>query len=403
MATVAVLGLLTAAGTAGGAPPVVDEPGSIPAAFTERSYVPGQKAELVVWRRLPPITLRVYRVGPETARARGNDSMTGVPVGRELRLRGSRARVRIPSGPSGLYFARLQTRGGLLGFAPFVLRPRRLGASRVLVILPTNTWQAYNFRDVDRNGIGDTWYADPRFNGVDLRRPFLDHGVPPYFRRYDLGFLRWLARTHRRVDVLADDDLEQLTGGKLHRLYDLIVFSGHEEYVTAGVWSAVERFRDLGGNLAFLSANDLFYRVQKRGGRLFRTGRWRDLGRSEAHLIGARYVGWFEHVYRNRPYVVTGARTAPWLFRGTGLADGAVFGDYGIEVSQRTPESPPGTLALARIANIFGPGRSAEMTYYVTRSGAKVFSGGVINFGGSAERPVVSRLLGNLWRRLSRP
>jgi hypothetical protein len=55
------------------------------------------------------------------------------------------------------------------------------------------------------------------------------------------------------------------------------------------------------------------------------------------------------------------------------------------------------------VPNIFGPGRSAEMAYYQTPRGAKVFAAGVINFGGSAERPVVRTMLANLWRRLARP
>ena len=58
---------------------------------------------------------------------------------------------------------------------------------------------------------------------------------------------------------------------------------------------------------------------------------------------------------------------------------------------------------LAQIKNTFGKGKSAEMTYYTTRKGAKVFSAGAINFGGSAQLPVVSQLLTNLWRQLRRP
>jgi len=247
----------------------------------------------------------------------------------------------------------------------------------VAVVLPTNTWQAYNFRDVDGNGVGDTWYADPHYNGVDLTRPFLNRGVPPHYRGYDRGFLRWLAHTGKRPDFLADEDLERLSGEQLARDYDLVVFSGHDEYATPHLLDAVRRYRDLGGNLAFLSANDFFYRVVRRGHRLYRTGHWYDFGRSDASLIGAGYVGWFMNRYPNRPYVVTGAKLVPWLFRGTGL--------------------------LARIRNAFGPGKSAEMTYYTTPRGAKVFSGGAINFGGSADLPVVSRLLTNLWRHLSRP
>ena len=35
----------------------------------------------------------------------------------------------------------------------------RLGEHRVAVVMPTLTWQAYNLRDVDGDGKGDSWYA----------------------------------------------------------------------------------------------------------------------------------------------------------------------------------------------------------------------------------------------------
>jgi hypothetical protein len=194
---------------------------------------------------------------------------------------------------------------------------------------------------------------------------------------------------HRlEADFLADDDLERVaSGGTLARLYDLIIFPGHEEYVTTHAYDVVERFRDLGGNLAFLSSNNFFYRVARRGRLLFKLGRWRDLGRPEAALVGIQYVDWNQNRYPNRPYAVTGAARAPWLFAGTGLRDGGSFGKYGIEIDARTPQSPPRIQVLARIPDAFGPGKSAEMTYYETRRGAKVFAAGVMNFGGSALWP----------------
>jgi hypothetical protein len=389
-----ILSLLAAAALA--AP---SQPRPIAAAFTARSYRPGDTARLSLWTGPLEATLQLFRAGPEGVRTRANDMMNGVAVSRPVRVRLARPLdVLIGTWPSGLYFARLNAPGGRVGYAPFVLRPGRLGASRIAVVLPTNTWQAYNFRD------GGTWYADPHVQSVNLARPFLDRGVPPHFRGYDLGFVRWLARTGRRPDVLSDDDLELVSrGDRLARLYDLVVFSGHEEYVTGHVYDVVERYRDLGGNLAFLSANTFFYRVERRGHRLFRTGRWRDLGRHEATLTGAEYLGWNQGRYPNAPYVVTGARRAPWLFGGTGLRDGDRFGRNGIEIDARTRLSPHGTLVLARVPGVFGPGRSAEMTYYETASGAKVFAAGTLNFGGSAMWPVVSRLLDNLWARLARP
>jgi hypothetical protein len=381
-----------------------DQVKTIRASFDRRSYRPGEVAHLTMMSRIPALTLRVFRCGPPAPRARRDDRMSGAPVTGPAASVSRRVALKIGQWRSGLYFVRLDAPGGALGFAPFIVRPRQLGESRVAVVLPTNTWQAYNFLDVDQDGVGDTWYADSRVRSVDLTRPFLNRGVPPHFRGYDQAFIWWLALHHKDADVLADDDLDRVrTGQQLARLYDLVIFPGHEEYVSAHMYDVVQSYRDRGGNLAFLSANNFYYRVERRGSRLFKIGHWSDVGRRGDTLGGVEYVGWSKNRFRNRPYVVTGATTAPWFFRGTGLRNGSGWGVYGIEIDQRGARPPHGLIVLARIANAFGPGRSAEMTYYTTSRGAKVFSAGVMNFGGSALFPMVSVMLENLWARMSAP
>jgi hypothetical protein len=265
----------------------------------------------------------------------------------------------------------------------------------VLVVEPTNTWQAYNFEG------GDSWYLNPAVHVIDLMRPYLGDGLPPHFRDYDLGFLRWYWQSGAHADFLSDDDLERfVSGAQLRRLYDLIVFPGHEEYVTPHVFSLIDQYRDDGGNLAFLSADNFFYEVTRSGHDLVGRTRWRDLGRPEASLVGAEYAGWNERLFRNHPFEVSDTAAAPWLFAGTGLRDGSRFGLYGIEIDQRAAASPPGVEVLARISNDFGPGASAEMTYY-RRGRAGVFDAGVLNFGATADWPRVSRLVDNLWRHLA--
>ena len=388
---------------------LADLPRTIKAVFLARSYVPGGDAALQVSAPLRTVTVQVLQAGPERIRTHSPSLLLGVARSGtstiHLGATGTTlVHVHVGAWASGLYFARLQGRGGWLGFAPFVVRPKHLGMHRVAVVLPTNTWQAYNFRDVDGDADGDTWYADPSIHVVDLQRAFLHRGVPPHFTSYDLGFVRWLAHSGKQVDFLSDDDLEAVaTGGELVRDYDLIVFSGHEEYVTAHTYDIVARYRDLGGNLAFLSADNFFYEVERQGESLHGRTRWRDIGRPEARLVGAQYVDWNHDKYPNEPYVVTGVRRAPWLFAGTGLRDGSTFGRYGIEIDARTADSPPGAIELARVPNVFGAGKTAEMTYYETPRGAKVFDAGTINFGGTAEFPIVSKLLSNLWARLAAP
>jgi hypothetical protein len=310
--------------------------------------------------------------------------------------------VRVGDWPSGLYFARLRSPGGHVAYAPIVVRADRAHPSRVAVVLPTNTWQAYNFRDDNGDGVADSWYASPSVRTVELARPFAKDGVPPHFRAYDVGFLRWVVRSGRPADFLTDDDLQAVPSARaLRRRYRLVVFPGHEEYATPHEYDLVSGYVARGGSLMMLSANNFFYRVLRAGTRITRSGRWRDLGRPEAAWIGAQYVDWNHNVYPNRPYTVVGARVAPWLFAGTGLRNGSTFGSYGIEIDATTPFSPPGTKVLARIPNVFGPGESAEMTYRESPSGARVFAAGAIDFGGTALNPAVSRLLDNLWTRMT--
>ena len=89
--------------------------------------------------------------------------------------------------------------------------------------------------------------------------------------------------------------------------------------------------------------------------------------------------------------------------RGHGNKDGSAFGTYGIEIDAPTADSPKGLRVLASVPNVFGHGRSAEMTYYTTPAGAKVFAAGTINFGGTAVWQPVSRILENVWSELAQP
>ena len=145
----------------------------------------------------------------------------------------------------------------------------------------TNTWQAYNFHDADGDGWGDSWYVSAGTRSVDVTRPFLDFGVPFRFRDWDLAFIAWLNRTGKKVDFLSDDDLEAARDAATAcaRPTTCVVFPGHEEYVTQRALDVVERYRALGGNLLFLSANNFFCRVRPaRGGASCSEQLWRELG-----------------------------------------------------------------------------------------------------------------------------
>jgi hypothetical protein len=383
----------------------------IDAGFLRPSYAPGETAEVSVATDAPSLRLQVFSYGNQLKPTERDLRSGGVAMTAPVQLDWRAHRdapsqlrlVRAGNWPSGLYFLRLTAPDSRVGYAPFVVRPRVFGSTaRVAVVLSTNTWQAYNFRDEDGDGWGDSWYVSDAVHAVDTQRPFLDFGVPFRFGDWDLTFIAWVAQTAKRVEFLTDADLETLSGDALAQTYDLVVFPGHEEYATQQEFDVIQRYRDLGGNLMFLSANNFFWKVRRSGHLLVRERLWRNLGRPEAGLVGVQYAG-SNHGALQLPYTVTAADTAPWVFAGTSLLNGATFGRYGIEIDARAESSPPGTVVLARVADVLGPGRSAEMTYYETPAGAKVFAAGTLNFASSLDLPVVSRLVDNVWAHLATP
>jgi hypothetical protein len=386
--------------------------------FNQRSYRPGQVAILNIGSgSTNHAKLQIFLAG-----ASGGDAPVAAKPGWDKHIFGEAVttpqRILRPAGgaawnvpihlganwPSGDYVARL-TWPGHSDYAPFILRPTKLGTAPVLVIEPTNTWHAYDAL------YNDSWYISSKVHVIDLAHPWTDHtikgqptpdGLPKQFQVLDVGFLRWYWKSGYRADFFSDDDLEHIKNVKQLLRYKAIIFGGHEEYVTAHVYKLITEYRDAGRNLAFLSANNFFYRVKVHGNTMIGRTRWRDLGKPEASLIGAQYVGWNGQDgsnWPNRPYHVVDREAAPWLFKGTGLRNGATFGKYGIEIDEPNTVSPDDTDVLADIPHEFA-NKAADMTIY--RMGrATVFDAGVFNFGASAHWPKISRMVSNLWSHLS--
>jgi hypothetical protein len=377
---------------------------ALKAFFERESYPRGGTAHLVVTDTAPAVSMQIFRAGTETVVTVPNDVMLGSPVGTTRMLGPVHGRLRVSlrlgNWPSGVYFARL-TSGARVGFAPFVLVPRRLGQHPIAVVMPTETWQAYNYRDDNGDGIPDTWYADGRRHQALLFRPFLNRGVPPHWKYYDAPFVRWLVGTGKQVDYLSDAELRTVASGRvLADAYSLIVFSGHHEYVTEHEYDVVTQYRDLGGNLAFLSANNFYWKITLDGGVMTRVAKWRDLGRPEAALIGVQYIANDNGEHRGS-WIVRGTASAPWLFAGTDLRNGDGFNSGGIEIDKLAPSSPHTVKVLAEIPDLFGPGYTAQMTYYQTKAGAKVFAAGAFSLACSSWAKPARTLLENLWTRLA--
>jgi hypothetical protein len=267
-------------------------------------------------------------------------------------------------------------------------------------VMPTQTWQAYNFRDDNGDGVPDTWYAGG--NTARLSRPFLNRGVPPHYKYYDHKFMAWVNLTRGGADYLSDADLNGTSGAKLRKAYQLLIFEGHHEYVTQHEYDAVTNYRDRGGNLIFLSANNFFWKITISNNVMTRVAKWRDLGRPEAALIGVEYYHNDMGEHRGSWVLRPTARKLPWLIGGTGLQVGMKFSSGGIEADDVTSDSPKNVRVIAAIPNLYGDGRNADMTYYDTPAGAKVFAAGAFTIAGSVWQGHVRQLMTNLWDWLAK-
>jgi hypothetical protein len=380
---------------------------TVEAAFTKESYAAGAVARLVIWTGGRNASVQLFQAGTEHGALTPRDVMGGSPVSPKQHLgdvrHGNVIRLRIGSWPSGLYFAKATAAGGKIGYAPFVLRPRALGEHSIAVVLSTMTWQAYNFHDDDGDGVPDTWYQDQNNLSLTARlgRPYENRGVIPHYKYYEQPFVRWLVAKHPDVDYFADADLDaaSTTGRRLAAAYELVVFPGHHEYVTRHEYDAVTAFRNLGGNLMFLSANSFYRLTIKQGDVMHRAARWRDLGRPEAALIGTQYFDNDAGEHRG-PWIVRKTRDAEWLFAHTRLRPGSAFASGGIEGDEVAASSPRSTRIVAAIPNLFGTHHNADMTYYETRNGAKVFAAGAFTLAGAVWWKDVREVVENVWHRL---
>ncbi len=358
-----------------------------------------RRARLVIRDRSRHLTVQILEAGPEIDTTASDTEMNGVPCHRReddqpSSRDASRCRCRSEAGRAG-------------STSPGSRRPTAASASRrsssrppdrwhrVAVVLPTLTWQAYNFRDDDGDGKADSWYAGKRLNTVRLGRAFLDRGVPYGFCASTSASCTGSHWTDKRVDVLSQWDLEHVREPtRARRAYDLIVFAGHHEYVTTREYDLVERLPrprrqphvPLGEQL--LLAGRAARRTSSR-----RTRRWRDLGRPEAALIGVQYIAYQRSAAS--PWVVRRTPAATVAPDGNRPASGSPLGRGGVEIDHVTKASPARHPGARRDPESLRAGQDrADDLLRDERAERRVFAAGAFHF----TRAITTRL-----RRLAAP
>ena len=380
---------------------------AIEAAFPFESYRPGETARLRLWTRLPAgASLQVFHIGRKryygaiAARRDAWDAGDACPP-----------HFLAASGPDDRASHRRLAERPVLRSAhiagPNRLRTfrrgaERLGENRAAVVLPTRTWQAYNMRDDDGDGRGGQLVRDSRSTTTfGWAGRFRTEASRPTFSSYDLGFLHWLHDTGRGVDVLAQEDLDETTGAELAAAYDLLVFPGHHEYVTEAEYDAVTGFRDRGGNLMFLSANNFFWRIDVQAGVMTRVAQWRNARPPRGAPAG-------RPVHRQRPgreparLGAYGRRHRTGSSRASSSAAGGAFSKGGIEIDAVAPSSPAWHPDRGGDPEPLRPGQVGAHDVLRDEEGPRVFSAGAFTLAGAIRQPAVRTLLTNLWERLAR-
>ncbi|MFD9129178.1 N,N-dimethylformamidase beta subunit family domain-containing protein [Kitasatospora sp. NPDC059571] len=306
---------------------------------------------------------------------------------------------------------------------PFTVRDAvQARPPELLLVLPDVTWQAYNlFPEDGRTGASlyHAWDGEGRLVGeseaavtVSFDRPHAGAGLPLHVgHAYD--FIRWAERYGYDLAYTNATDLHAgLVDPSRHRA---MVFPGHDEYWSEPMRRAVERARDDGTSLVFLSANTLYWRVELTAGpsgepdRLLNCRKrqkvppgspaaglpgtagalWRDAGEPEQQLLGVQYAG---SVPVAAPLIAR--NTGHWLWAGTGLHEGdEVPGLVAGEADHYHPRVPLPAhtertlLAHSPYRDSGGRLRHQQTSLYRAPSGAYVFAAGTFAWSPALDRP----------------
>lgn len=236
--------------------------------------------------------------------------------------------------------------------ALFVVRPSSArGAGAMLYKLAWATYHAYNYSGGGSLYHDGGWLPSEAPSRVTTMRPgggtggalsFPDNtdvydptSPREGFAHWDAPMIAWLERSSHRVDYCTDLDIQ--FDPALLEPYRLLLSVGHDEYWSAEVRAAVQRFADRGGNLAFFGGNTCWWRVTfDADGELMsclhppvsseRSDQWWRI-EPENTLTGVSYRnggGWWKGEREALGYTVQHA--GHWIFEGTDLRDGDTFG-----------------------------------------------------------------------------
>ena len=210
--------------------------------------VAGELARLFVDARGKPYRWELRRLGRARVIDRGRGS-------------GPALRLRTPFGRSGAYLVRVRAAGRTVS-APLIVQAAR--ASKVLVVLPTITWQGRNPVDDEGDGVPNTLESG---EPVGTSRLYA-RGLPAGFRRGEGALLEFLDRARERYDLTTDLALVRGNGPTLVRDRPGVLIAGDARWLPPTVDAALRGYVQRGGRLLSLGTDSLRRSVRVRGTRL---------------------------------------------------------------------------------------------------------------------------------------
>jgi N,N-dimethylformamidase beta subunit-like protein len=384
------------------------------------SVLPGQSFRLYVSTTAAAFGVKAYRMGWYRGdRARLVWASGAIRGRRQARRRVRRATrmVTAPWRPSltvptvgwppGAYLLRLDAASGAQRYVPITVRSAAT-AGKVVLLLGTTTWQAYN------QWGGYSLYAGPggaagRAYAVSFDRPYDGDGAQ-LFLAFDEAPIA-LAEKTAGVPLAYETDNDLAAQPGLLDGARAVISLGHDEYYSASMRAALLTARGAGTNLAFLGANAMFRHIRLASSALgpgrieicykdatldpmYRrhkaatTQDWRypPDPRPESVITGVLY----ECNPVSAAYVVFDPGN--WIFAGTGVRRGTSFaGLVGPEYDRLNPRVPfPRPLeVLSHSPVVCGGVRShSDSAYYTVPSGAGVFASGTMRWVCAMRVPV---------------
>lgn len=352
------------------------------------------------------------------------------------------AQLTIPSNwPSGYYAARFPTSGGTRN-SIFIVRAANPGlSSQIVVVAPTNTWQAYN--QFGGKSVYDSISSGgKRAHIVSMKRPYYDNLGLARYPAWEQHFVNWMAAENRAFEVITDDDLADpnILGN-----YRLVLLVGHSEYWSLLARQNLEAYSRAGGNVAVFSGNTMWWQsrvnLETRQFTVYKAANLDPMTGVDNDVVTVNWFDWpvfnpenfilgasFRHggyanvvegstealpVEQRTPFTVV--EPSDWAFNGTGLLDGSTFGraaagnevdgavfntfpngDLLVDGSDGTP------LNFKILATVPGQEGYGVIGYYVNENGGVMFNVATRDWlRGLAVDATVQQITRNVLDRLS--